>query len=213
MTDETQKKPKLEVVTTEELDEEEREFRALRRDLPGVKGAADAGVLTISVGRQPTPKNTFYTVHKSFKPVVPLVGVEIGMDKHFIAVMPNMIEPLSGMGIVTADHTLYLTVTPEGGLRIIPVRGLNVEGEQNEWDRTKEKALIEAMDGWFRMYADRANNAYKNYPAPVGRFGDANWPDPFKPAKIMRLAFKDKGRLIDSTDHILIQRWAGRDRD
>ena len=34
-------KPKLELVppTEEELDEEEKEFRALRRDLPGVKGA------------------------------------------------------------------------------------------------------------------------------------------------------------------------------
>jgi len=27
----------------------------------------------------------------------------------------------------------------------------------------------------------------------------------------MRMAFKDKGRLIDSPDHILVQKWAGRD--
>src|SRR5262245_60030702 len=46
MTDETTK-PKLEVVP--DLDEEEQEFRALRRDLPGVKGAGDAGILTIGV--------------------------------------------------------------------------------------------------------------------------------------------------------------------
>ena len=119
---------------------------------------------------------------------------------------------MASMGITVADHTLYLTVTPEGGLRIIPVRGVNEEGAQNEWDRTKEMALIEAMDAWFRMYADRANNAYKNFPAPVGRYGDPKWPDPFKPAKIMRMAFKDKGRLIDSTEHILVQKWAGRDK-
>ena len=47
-----------------------------------------------------------------------LVITEVGMDKQFIAVMPNMIEPLNSMGITTADHTLYLTVTPEGGLRV-----------------------------------------------------------------------------------------------
>src|SRR6516164_559293 len=53
MADEQTKKPDLKVVSEEELDEEEKEFRALRRDVPGVKGAAEAGILTISVGRQP----------------------------------------------------------------------------------------------------------------------------------------------------------------
>ena len=90
MTDEATKKPDLKVVPEEELDEEEKEFRALRRDIPGVKGAADAGMLTISVGRQITPKNEFYRTHKTFRPVVPMVIVEVGMDHHFIAVMPNM---------------------------------------------------------------------------------------------------------------------------
>jgi hypothetical protein len=204
------KKPDLKIVSGEELDDEEREFRALRRDLPGVKGAADIGMLTIGVGRQPTPKNVFYRTHPEFRPVVPLVNIEVGMDRHFIAVMPNMIEPLASIGITVTDHILYLTVTPEGGLRIIPVRGPNVEGEQNEWDRTKELALIEAIDAWFRMYTDKANNAYKSFPAPDGRYAEPNWPD-IKPAKIMRMAFRDKGRLIDSSEHILVQKWAGRD--
>src|SRR6516164_9895030 len=132
MTDEATKKPDLKVVPEEELDEEEKEFRALRRDIPGVKGAADAGMLTISVGRQITPKNEFYRTHKTFRPVVPLVNIEVGMDQHYIAVMPNMVEPLASMGITVADHTLYLTITPTGALRIIPVRCPNAEGEQNE---------------------------------------------------------------------------------
>ena len=213
MSDETTKKPDhLKLVPEEELDEEEKEFRALRRDTPGVKGAADIGILTISVGRQPIPKNTFYRTHPTFRPVIAMVNVEVGMDKHFVAVMPNMVEPLASMGITVADHTLYLTVTPEGGLRIIPVRCPNAEGEQNEWDRTKELAMIEAMDGWFRLYADRPNNGFKNYPAPAGRYGDPKWPD-IKPARIMRLAFKDKGRLIDSHEHPLVRKWAGRDKD
>ena len=211
MSDEAKKPEHLKLVPEEELDEEEKEFRALRRDTPGVKGAADIGILTISVGRQPIPKNTFYRTHPTFRPVIAMVNVEVGMDKHFVAVMPNMVEPLDSMGITVADHTLYLTVTPEGGLRIIPVRCPNAEGEQNEWDRTKELAMIEAMDGWFRLYADRPNNGFKNYPAPAGRYGDPKWPD-IKPAKIIRLAFRDKGRLIDSTDHILVQKWAGRDK-
>ena len=39
--------------TEEELGEEEQEFRALRRDLPGVKGASSAGIVAISVGKTP----------------------------------------------------------------------------------------------------------------------------------------------------------------
>jgi hypothetical protein len=211
MVDETTK-PKLEVVTSEELDEDEKEFRALRRDLPGVRGAAEAGILSISVGKQPMPKNEFYRTHPDFRPVVPLVDVEVGMDRHYIAVAPNMIEPLAGIGITCADHVLYLTITPRGGMRIIPIRGPNAEGEMNEYARTKEMSLVDAIDGWFRMYVDRENNVYKSFPAPEGRFGDPNWPN-IKPAKIFKLAFRDKGRLLDSHDHILFQKWAGRDRD
>jgi hypothetical protein len=206
------KKSSPELVSKEEqLDAEEEEYRALRRDIPGVKGASEAGMLTIGVGKQPAPKNTFYRTHPTFRPVVAMVNIEVGMDKHFYAVMPNMIEPLASIGITVANYTLYLTVTPDGGLRIIPVRGPNEEGVQNEWDRTKEMALIEAVDGWYRMYTDKANNAYKNFPAPAGRYGEPKWPE-IKPAKIIKMAFRDKGRLIDSTDHILVQKWAGRDR-
>ena len=210
MSDDTKKPEHLKLVPEEQLDEEEQEYRRLRRDLPGVKGAGEAGMLTISVGRQPSPKNIFYRTHPTFRPIVPIVNVQAGMDTHFVAVMPHMVEPLAGMGITVVDHTLYLILTEEGGFRIIPVRGPNTEGEQNEWDRTKETALIEGENKWVRMYSDIPNGAFKCFPAPAGRFGDPKWPE-IKPAKIVRMAFKDKGRLIDSPDHILVQKWAGRD--
>lgn len=209
MSDETE--PNLKVVSSQELDEEEKEFRALRRDLPGVKGAAEIGLLSISVGRQPTPKNEFFRTHPDFRPVVPLVDIEVGMDRHYIAVAPNMVEPLASIGITVADHVLYLIVTPRGGLRIIPIRGPNAEGEMNEYARTKEAALIDGIDGWVRMYTDLENGAYKSFPAPAGRFGDPKFPE-LKPAKIFRMGFRDKGRLIDSAEHVLVQKWAGRDR-
>jgi hypothetical protein len=211
MSDESKPK-KLEIVPNEQLDEEEQEYRALRRDLPGVKGAGEAGLLAISVGRQPTPKNEFYRTCRGFCPVVPLVDIEVGMDHHFIAVMPHMVEPLASIGISVADHVLYLIITPRGALRIIPVRGPNAEGEQNEYARTKEAALIDGVDRWVRMYVDREGNCYKSFPAPADRFGEPNWPEPIKPAKIIRLGFRDRGRLIDGPDHILVQKWAGRDR-
>jgi hypothetical protein len=208
MTDE-ENKPKLEIVP--DLDEEEAEFRALCRNLPGVKGSTEAGLLAISVGRQPAPKNEFYRTHRDYRPTFAMVNVQVGMENHFIAVLPQMIEPLKGIGITVTDHTLYLIISPRGALRIIPVAGPNSEGEMNEWSRTKEIALLDGVDGWARMYSDREGNCYKSFPAPAGRFGEPNWPE-IKPAKITRLAFRDRGRLIDSPDHILVQKWAGRDR-
>ena len=44
---------------------------------------------------------------------------------------------------------------------------------------------------------------------PLSRPGVAR---ELKPAKIFRLAFRDRGRLIDSPQHELFQRWAARDK-
>ena len=105
------KKPKLEVVPEEELDEDEAEFRKLRRDLPGVKGASAIGIVSISVSKTPG-KNEFFRTHQEFRPVVPLVNVEVGMEKQFFAVDDTMVVALAGIGITVSNHRLYLTVTP-----------------------------------------------------------------------------------------------------
>jgi hypothetical protein len=208
MTDEM-KKPKLEIVSEEELDEEEREFRALRRDLPGVKGASAIGIVSISVGRIPG-KNEFFRTHPDFRPVVPLVDLEVGMEKHFFAVTDQMVEALAGIGIAVASHTLYLTVTPRGAVRIVPIRHPDGEGNQNEYHRTKEIGLLDGIERWVRLYTDQENKVYNVFSAPAGRFDDPIWPE-LKPAKIFRLAFRDKGRLVDSTEHELFKKWAARD--
>jgi hypothetical protein len=78
MTDETKKPDHLKLVADEEqLDAEEREFQALRRDLPGFKGAGDIGMLSITPRRQPSPKNVFFRTHPTFRPIVPLVNIEM----------------------------------------------------------------------------------------------------------------------------------------
>ena len=196
---------------TTELDEEEAEFRALRRDLPGVKGSSAAGIVTISVGKSPT-KNEFFRSHLDFRPIVPIVNIEVGMEKQYFAVTPDMIELLKQIGITVSDHTLYLTVTSRGAVRIVPVRTADDDGNQDEYSRTKEMGLIQGMQEWVRLYTDLENKAYKVFPAPAGRFGEPQFPD-LKPAKIFKLAFRDKGRLLDSTEHPLFLKWAARDID
>ena len=195
----------------EEFDEEEAEFRAIRKDLPGVKGASATGIVAISVGKTPT-KNEFFRSHKTFRPIVPMVDHEVGMEKQFFAVNTDMVEPLNAIGITVTDHVLYLTITTRGAYRIVPSRQATGDGEQNEYHRTKEIGLMQAVDEWVRLYTDQENRCYKVFPAPVGRFSDPQWPE-LKQSKIFRLAFRDKGRLIDSVEHPLFMKWAARDSE
>ncbi len=71
---------------------------------------------------------------------------------------------------------------------------------------------MQGIERWVRLFIDQENQVYKVFPAPAGRFADPMWPA-LKPAKIFSLAFRDKGRLIDSPEHPLFQRWAARDKD
>jgi hypothetical protein len=195
----------------EELDEDEAEFRAIRKDLDGVKGASAVGIVAISVGKTPS-KNEFFRSHKTFRPVVPIVDHEVGMEKQFFAVNANMVLPLNAIGITVTDHVLYLTITTRGAYRIIPVRQAIGDSEQNEYHRTKEIGLIRGVDEWVRLYTDQENRCYQVFPAPAGRFSEPQWPE-LKESKIFRLAFRDKGRLIDSTEHPLFKKWAARDAE
>ena len=193
------------------LDVEEAEFRALRRDLPGVKGASGAGIVAISVGKIPG-KNEFFRTNREFRPIVPIVDLEVGMERQFFAVTNEMVDALHAIGITVSDHVLYLTVTTRGAIRIVPVRQANADGEQNEYHRTKEIGLVQGIDEWVRLFTDQENRCYKVFPAPAGRFSEPQWPE-LKDAKIFRLAFRDKGRLVDSTEHPLFKKWAARDSD
>jgi len=193
----------------EQLDDEEEEFRALRRDLPGVKGSSAIGIVTISVGKIPG-KNEFFRTHKEFTPIMPIIDEEVGMDQHYFAVSPDMVEHLAAIGITVTDHRLYLTVTSRGALRVVPVRQANVDGEQNEYARTKEIGLVNGMDKWVRLFTDQENKCYKVFPAPEGRFPDPQWPE-FKQARIFKLAFRDKGRLVDTVEHPYFLKKAARD--
>jgi hypothetical protein len=208
---EDNKKLKLEAVHDEELDEDEKEFQALRRDVPGAKGASAAGIVSINVAKVPG-KNEFFRTHPDFRPTVALVDHQEGIDKQFFAVTPDMVVALAGIGITASDHTLYLTVTAKGAHCIVPVRQPFEDGSQNDYARTKEVGLIRGTREWVRLFTDQANKVYEVFPAPAGRFPDPIYPE-LAHAKIFRLAFRDKGRLIDSTEHKLFLQWAARGTD
>jgi hypothetical protein len=193
----------------EELDEEEREFRALRRDLPGVKGGSAAGIVSVKVDKTPG-KNKFFRTLPGFRPIMRIVDHEVGMERQFFAVTDEMVAALATIGITVSDHTLYFTVTTDGNYRVIPVLIAEDSENQNEYNATRERGLIDGLDHWVRLYTDRANGCYKVFRAPDDRYGEPQFPA-LKPARIIKLAFRDKGRLIDSTEHPLFKKWAALD--
>ena len=121
----------------------------MRRDMDGVKDTAVIGIVTINVAKGP-PKNEFFRTHPAFRPIIPMVNIEQGMERHFFAVAPEMIQPLLEIGITVADHILYLTVASGGAVTVVPVRQAVGDGEQNEYDRTKEIGLRRARTAWVR---------------------------------------------------------------
>ena len=100
-----------------------------------------------------------------------------------------------------------MTITPRGGVRIIPINA----STDNEYARTKEIGLLDGVDRWVRLYTDQENKCYKVFDAPPERSAEPIWPA-LSHAKIFRLAFRDKGRLVDSPEHPLFKKWAARDR-
>jgi hypothetical protein len=204
-------KPEIDPKVAAELDADELEFAAMRRDLPGAKGSSAAGIVAIGVAKIPG-KNEFFRTHTAFRPTVPIVDLEVGMERQFFAVNDEMVEALASIGITVSEHTLYLTITSRGAVKIVPVRCADVDGDQNEYNRTKEIGLIQAKTEWVRLYTDKENACYKVFSAPKDRYPAPLFPD-LKHAKIFKLAFRDKGRLIDSPGHPLFQKWAGRDKD
>jgi hypothetical protein len=207
--DEAAAKLKLVLVSDDELDEDEREFRAIRQDIPGVQGASAIGIVAIGVAKNPG-KNAFFRTHPGFHPVVGVVDLEVGMEQTFFAVTKSMEAALAGIGITVTAHTLYLTVTSTGAVRVVPVRCANADGDQNEYSRTKELGLRAGEKQWVRLFTDRENSCYRVYPAPADRYAEPIWPE-LTPAKIFRLAFRDKGHLVDSVQHPLFLKWAARD--
>jgi hypothetical protein len=201
--------PRLKIVesSTDELDEDERQLRALRLDLPGSSNVP-AGIVSLSVGK--IPRREFFRTHPEHRVTLQLIDHAAGLDVEYHAVAPEMMPELISIGIDPVPHAVYQILTADGASRLVPVRQADIDGSQNEWNRTKEVALVRAMTAWVRVVTDKANSRYRVFTAPDGRFPEPLWPD-LTLAKIIRLAFKDRGRLIDTPEHPLFKKWAASD--
>ena len=187
-----------------ELSEEELELRNLRIDIPG-GGSTGAGLTSISIAKTP-PREQFFRTHPTHVLELHMIESSQGTDVAFLAVLPKMVQPLIAISFRPNPYRLFLTITRDGVLRYVPVR-LPGDGEWNAWHESKQQVLVEAREAWVRMTA--GDGRYDRYLLEPGVFPDPSWPEISMP-RLIRLAFRDRGRLIDSTEHPYFQKLIGR---
>jgi hypothetical protein len=197
--------------TPEQLDEDEAEFASVVRPMAQVTGAAAAGIVAISVANNPG-RECWFRTHPDFHPVVDLVvrGEGEKSDK-FVLVKQSMVPELAVIGMSTTPHTLYLTITDKGVLRIIPVQCADERGKRHIAHSTKELGLLQGVHMWTRLFW--TGTEYRVYPDKDGRGKRAqDVPDPVFPElsipKTTMLGFRPRGLYIDTVEQALFKEWA-----
>jgi hypothetical protein len=195
------------IADVETLDEEEIELRNMRIDLRG-GGPTGAGLTAISVAKTPG-KESFFRTHPEHVLDTQLVTSARGLDISFLAVAPVMVNAMIAIAYPPQPHRLYLTITREGILRFVPVR-LPDDGDWNVWQESKELALLQARKTWVRLSTNMSEGRYQSFPLEENFYPDPVWPTP-NLARLFRLAFRDRGRLIDSPQHPYYLKLIGRE--
>jgi hypothetical protein len=100
---------------------------------------------------------------------------------------------------------LRTAVTPQGSVRLWPIRLPNPDGSDNEWFVSAREVAAKAEGSWIRMVANREARGYDVFQAK-GDFGDPTIPEQsFQ--DLLKLAFA--GKVIDNLDHPVIVKLLG----
>ncbi|MGA8958194.1 MAG: hypothetical protein WB503_22605 [Pseudolabrys sp.] len=158
-------------------------------------------LVTVPV-RKPN-RQDFVRVHSHLEyRLTPAAIIEVKEDREVYLVTPNIARELAGE--FTAA-TLFTTINRQGVLLLWPVKLPGPDGKHNEWHRSAAEAAELAMKGWIRVTANMSVGAYEVFEA-IGDLPEPEWPEIPLP-EILKIAFSD--RIVDRTDHPLVQRLRG----
>jgi hypothetical protein len=103
---------------------------------------------------------------------------------------------------------LYPFVNRVGVVRLWPIGMPDHNGHQNEWHRSAAIAAAHARKYWVRVSANKANGGYDVRKA-LDAYPDPEWPPELDLDTMMRVAFIQRGRVIDSKDHPVVKQLQG----
>jgi hypothetical protein len=188
--------PKLGIVPPDPFNPE-----ALRLDQSFLAGGQVKKMLTTVPVRRPNPQD-FVRVHPGEDYRLTVALIVLRDDRESYLVDPRLAAELSGEW---APYTIYTAITRQGVVHLWPVRLPSEDGRQNEWWRSAGEAAELAMRRWIRMKANSNLGAYEIFEA-AGAIPDPDWPATSL-KELLGTAFRD--RLVDSTDHAVLQRLRG----
>ena len=110
-------------------------------------------------------------------------------------VLPELLRPVE----------LRIAVDRYGNVFIIPVPLPGSDGRRNPWHESLAAAVLEAETNWVRMTSNKHIGAYELHVA-LNDLGRPQWPERSMP-ELLQIAFR--GRLIDSTEHPVVQQLLG----
>src|SRR5215203_5908870 len=182
-------------------DPEEDLIAKLRLD-PGQIDAAVQVPITLQC-RKPYP-NEFIRVHPELELNVAAIHLKDDNDSGFYIVTPAMVPAIGGQ---VKAYVLRPYVTRTGVLRLWPISLPDPSGRVLEWHRSAAVAATLAMRKWVRVTSNMALRAYEVYEAVVQPLAP-EWPELSLP-DMLRIAFKDQDRIIDSPEHPVFKQLTG----
>jgi hypothetical protein len=174
---------------------------ALRLD-QSFAGAGVKRLLTTVPVRKPN-RQDFVRVHPDEDYRLTCAIVELKEEREVYVIAPHIVPAITGEYVAA---TLFTTINRQGVLSLWPVRLPGPDGKTNAWHESAATAAALAMTTWTRITANMALGAYEILKAE-GNLIDPVWPE-HSFNEILAIAF-NKGRLVNSIEHPLLQRLRG----
>jgi hypothetical protein len=125
-------------------------------------------------------------------------------DEREVYLVPKPLVPELGEAEFFAA-TLYLCINRQKVVSVWPVKLPTPDGRKQAWHLSAAEAAERAMTTWIKLAADMSLGAYQIFEA-LSVFGEPEWPS-LSFSEILRIAFK--GRIVDTPEHLVIQRLRG----
>jgi hypothetical protein len=193
----------LKVVPPTPADPDEVLLASLRLD-PAQSDAVVRIPITLQA-RKPS-KQEFIRVHPEFALPVAAIELKDDSDGGLYLVAQSMMASLADEA---RSYALRPYINRVGTLRLWPIRLPDPDGKVNEWHRSAAVAAARAMTHWVRVSANRDVGGYECFEA-VNQGAEPVFPPDLTLPAMLRLAFTDRGRVIESVDHPLVKQLFGR---
>ena len=161
--------------------------------------AAKRLLITVPV-RKPN-KQDFVRVHPDPEYRVEVALLDYERDTYLL--VPQLCAELTESEYYLA--IIHVAINRQKVVFLWPVKLPGADGRQMEWHTSAAEAAENARDRWVRVAANMSLGAYEVFEA-VADYGDPEWPtQSFR--ELLKIAFKN--RLIENTEHLIIQKLRG----